>query len=131
MVVRAPVALVALALTASPVAGQAYAPAAQFTEQLPPEARQAAATIDAFHEALRRGDTNAALAMLADDAVIYESGHAERKTEYAAHHLAADAAYAQAVPSTISRRTGGMTDALAWIATEGRTTGSRGRARPS
>lgn len=85
----------------------------------------AAQIVDAFHEALRNGDTKAALALLANDAVIYESGGVERgKAEYAAHHLEADAAFAKAVPSRTIRRSGASDDAVAWVLTEGRTTGS-------
>lgn len=87
----------------------------------PPEAARA---VDAFHAALRRGDTAAALAQLADDVLIFEAGGAERsKAEYAAAHLAGDAAFAQAVPGTLLRRTGGLTGGLAWVASEGRTQG--------
>ena len=88
-------------------------------------ARPAAAVVDAFHAALRRGDTRTALGLLANDALIFESGGVERgKAEYASHHLAADAAFSQAVPSTITRRAGGSVGDLSWIATEGRTTGT-------
>lgn len=88
-------------------------------------ARPAAAVVDAFHAALRRGDTKAALSYLAEKALIYESGGVERgRQEYAAHHLGADAAFAQAVPGTITRRNGEAAGNIAWIATEGRTTGT-------
>ena len=80
---------------------------------------------DAFHAALRRGDTKAALSYLADNALIYEAGGVERgRQEYASHHLGADAAFAQAVPGTVTRRAGDAVGAVAWIATEGRTTGT-------
>jgi ketosteroid isomerase-like protein len=84
-----------------------------------------AAVVDSFHSALRRGDTRAALGLLAGNALIFESGGVERgKAEYASHHLAADAAFSQAVPSTITRRAGEAAGNVAWIATEGRTTGT-------
>lgn len=110
-------------------AGQAAAPApgtgparAGFVA---PSARPAAAVVDAFHAALRRGDTKAALGLLAEDALIFEAGGVERgKAEYASHHLAADAAFSQAVPGTIARRVGEAVGSVAWIATEGRTTGT-------
>ena len=90
-----------------------------------PSARPAAAVVDAFHAALRRGDTKAALAHLADNALIYEAGGIERgKQEYASHHLGADSAFAQAVPSTVTRRAGEAIGNVAWIASEGRTTGT-------
>lgn len=110
----------------------AHEPVAKSTQQnaLPPSARGAAATVDAFHAALHRGDTRSASALLAGDALIFEEGGAERtKTEYAAHHLAADAAFSKVVSSSTVRRSGGSTGMLAWIATEGRMTGTyKGRA---
>lgn len=92
---------------------------------IPVAARPAATVVDAFHQALGRGDTNVALSHLADEALIFESGGVERgKKEYASHHLAADAAFSQAVPSKVIRRTAHVTGATAWVASEGRTTGT-------
>jgi ketosteroid isomerase-like protein len=98
-------------------------------EAVPESARSAAAAVDAFHAALRRGDSAAALALVADEALVFEEGRAERsKAEYAASHAAADAAFSKAVASTRLRRTGHSAADLAWIATESRTKGSfRGR----
>lgn len=110
--------VVALALAfASP--GRAQLPAA------PPEnTRAASAVVDAFHAALGRGDTRAAAALLANDALIYESGGVERgKAEYAAHHLAADAMFAKAMARVVTRRTGGVEGQTAWIASESSTKG--------
>ena len=115
----------------SAVSAQAPAPApAAAVDTIPAAARAAAAAVDSFHAALRRGDTQAALAMLSEDAIIFEEGGAERsRAEYAAHHLGADAAFAKAVPSTRTRRTGFAAGSLAWIASEARTQGSfNGRA---
>lgn len=90
-----------------------------------PSARPAAAVVDAFHEALRHGDTKAAQSHLAESALIYEEGGVERgRQEYASHHLGADSAFAQAVPGSITRRAGEAAGTIAWIATEGRTTGT-------
>lgn len=100
----------------------APAPAAAATpsgEVVSPAARAAAAVVDAFHAALRRGDTRAASALLADDALIFEEGRAERsKAEYAAHHLAADAEFSKAVAGVRTRRRGDAVGEFAWIATE-------------
>lgn len=94
-------------------------------DALAASARPAASVIDAFHAALRRGDTQAALGFLAKEALIFEAGGVERgRAEYASHHLAADAAFSQAVPATITRRAGEAVGNIAWIATEGRTTGT-------
>ena len=90
-----------------------------------PSARGAAATVDALHAALQHGDARAASALLADDVLIFESGEVERsKAEYAGHHLAADIEFTKAVPSTVTRRAGRSTGTMAWIASEGRTTGN-------
>jgi ketosteroid isomerase-like protein len=91
----------------------------------PAPVSQPAAVVDAFHDALRRGDTADAAALLSDDALIFESGGVERsKAEYAAHHLPADAAFAKGVSSQVTRRSGGSSGPLAWVASEGRTKGT-------
>ena len=116
-----------LALAVAPFPAFAHAPEKQAAGQtaLPQSARSAAATVDAFHDALRRGDTNSAAALLADDALVFEGGGVERsKAEYVGHHLPADAAFSQVVSATVTRRTGGSDGALAWIASEGRMTGT-------
>ncbi|WP_332771338.1 nuclear transport factor 2 family protein [Phenylobacterium sp.] len=97
------------------------APAALAAPQAPAEA---AKVIDAFHAALRQGDTAAAAALLTDAVLIFEAGGAERsKAEYASAHLPGDAVFAQAVGSELTRRTGGTSGDLAWAASEGRTRG--------
>ena len=114
------------------LAGNAHAQsesrqAATATElgEVAPSAQPAARVVDAFHAALRGGDTKAALIHLTENALIYEAGGVERgRQEYASHHLAADAAFAQAVPGKITRRAGEEAGNVAWIATEGRTKGT-------
>lgn len=87
--------------------------------------KSAAAAVDSFHAALARGDTSAALALLADDALIFESGEAERsKAEYAGHHLGADAAFSKAVPARLTGRTARADGGLAWVASERRVKGT-------
>jgi ketosteroid isomerase-like protein len=84
----------------------------------------AAAVVDAFHAALKKGDTEAASDLIADNALIFEEGGAERsKAEYAGHHLAADAEFSKGVVSATVRRFGDTAGDVAWVATEGRTTG--------
>lgn len=56
-----------------------------------------AAVVVRHHAALASGDSTAALALLADDAVILESGGIETRAEYRSHHLQADVAFARAV----------------------------------
>lgn len=120
---RATVFAAAMTLMAPLQAHHPASPAGR-TASLPASARVAAAAVDAFHAALRNGNTAAAAALLVGDALIFESGEAQRsKAEYAAHHLGADAAYTQAVPERVTRRAGQAVGNIAWIATEGRTTG--------
>lgn len=88
------------------------------------EAVDAAAVVDTFHAALKRGDTATALALLAPEVMIFEEGGAERsRAEYESHHLGADAAFAAASESTVARRSGRADGDIAWITSEGRTTG--------
>lgn len=97
---------------ATPTAAAAAAPAG------------AAKVVDAFHAALARGDTAGASTFLSDAVLIFEAGGAERsRAEYAAAHLPGDAAFAQAVGSKLTRRTGGASGDRAWVASEGRTKG--------
>ena len=109
---RAPIIVAALGLG---LGGSAFA--------APPAAP--AAVVDAFHAALARGDTRAAGALIADDALIFEEGHAERsKAEYAAQHLPADAEFSHAVRASVTRRTSRTDGAMAWVSSEGRLTGT-------
>ena len=95
-----------------------------------PEAAGAATAVDAFHAALKAGDTAATLALLAPEVMIFEEGGAERsRDEYAAHHLGSDGAFAAASEATVARRSGWADGDVAWITSEGRTTGQfNGRA---
>lgn len=111
------------ALCVPAVAQDAVAPSADASTVEPP-ARAAAAVVDAFHAALAKGDLEGAKALLAADALIYESGGAERgKAEYASHHLPGDAAFTAATKRTVTRRTGHAAGAMAWIASEATVTG--------
>jgi ketosteroid isomerase-like protein len=88
-------------------------------------ARPAARVADAFQAALERGDAARAAALLADDAVIYEEGGAERsKAEYAAEHLPADAEFSKNVRTELRRRTGSAGGGFAWVASEGAMVGT-------
>ena len=94
------------------------------------EATDAAAAVDAFHADLNTGDTAGALTFLAPDVMIFEEGGAERsRDEYASHHLSSDAAFAAASEATVMRRSGWADGDVAWITSEGQTTGQfNGRA---
>ena len=57
--------------------------------------------VNAFHAALKRGDATAALILMAEDVVIFESGGVERnRAEYETHHLKSDAAFSAATTRT-------------------------------
>ena len=84
-------AIAACILAAAPDVGRAQA--------TPADSIALRETIRQFHDALVRGDSAGALALLADDAVILEAGGVETRAEYRAHHLPADIQFAMAVPS--------------------------------
>lgn len=116
--------LAASLLAMTPLVATAQNTGAPLIAAMSSEAQEAAKAVDAFHAALAKGDGAAAAALLAEEALIYEGGHAERsKAEYASHHAGADAAYAAAVPSKLTHRSGVADGSLAWIASESRTTG--------
>ncbi len=123
---RQPFALAAVLFALS--AGSGLAQQTHDTPHVPaPPLRMAGAAeaVDAFQAALRAGDRDAALAVLAEDAIIFEAGGAERsRAEYASHHLEADAAFAAATEATVTRRSGEASGDGAWITSEGRTTGT-------
>jgi ketosteroid isomerase-like protein len=118
---------IAFSLMVALAASQPAQGLAQPAPRLAAPLRQPAAAVDAFHAALCREDTAAAAALLTSDALIYESGRAERsKAEYAAHHLPADAAFAKATRRTVTGRSGQADGNLAWVATETKTVGTFG-----
>lgn len=88
------------------------------------------AVVDAFHAALGSGNADAVLALLSEDVMVLEEGGAERsREEYAGHHLPADMAFAAATEAGVTRRAAWIEGDLAWILTEGRTSGQfNGRA---
>ena len=82
-----------------------------------------------FHDALARGDSVAALAILASDVTILESGDLETRDQYRSHHLPADIGFARAIPS--GRTVQGVTvhGNAAWVSATSVTTGTfNGRA---
>ena len=118
-------------LSATPVFAQEHVHGRdQAAGSVAAEAAEAASAVDAFHAALKAGDTASALTFLAPDVMIFEQGGAERsRDEYASHHLGSDAAFAAASEATVARRSGWADGDIAWITSEGRTTGQfNGRA---
>ncbi len=88
-----------------------------------------AAAVERYHTALASGDSVAALALLAPDAVVLESGGQESLAEYRSHHLPADIGFARAVPSTRSAFRVVVAGDVAWVTSTSETRGEyRGRA---
>lgn len=64
----------------------------------PADSAAVARVVSGFHDALAAGDSARVLELLAPEARILEGGGVETRSEYAAHHLGADMAFAGAVP---------------------------------
>ena len=93
-----------------------------------PDSAAVIEVVDRYHAALARGDSATALQLLASDAVILESGGAESRDEYRAHHLPADIAFAAAVRAqrTVTRVV--VRGDMAWVASTSTSQGEfRGR----
>ena len=73
------------------------------------------AVVAGFHRALARGDSASALASLAPDAIILESGGVESRHEYRTHHLSGDIAFARAVLASASVLQVVVTGDAAWV----------------
>lgn len=78
------VAVTAISSLASPVSAQHEGHGAKG------DSAAVAAVVAKYQEALTSGDSSAALALLADDAVILEAGVVETREQYRSHHLPAD-----------------------------------------
>lgn len=116
--------LAATLVVAVPAIGWAHEPPPArdaASANLSGDAAEAAAVVDAFHAALKAGDVGKAASLVADSALVFEAGGAERsKAEYVASHLPADAAFEASATETLTRRSGAASGDLAWVATEGR-----------
>ena len=85
--------------------------------------------IERFHAALAAGDSTAALALLAPDVAVVESGGRETRDEYRSHHLPGDIAFARAVPRTRAPIAVTLAGDAAWAVSTSVTQGEyRGRA---
>lgn len=119
-----------LALAAPAAIAQEVAPGVGAVQIADETTRPVAAVVDAFHAALGSGNADAVLALLAEDVMVLEEGGAERsRAEYAGHHLPSDMAFAAATEAVVARRAAWIEGDLAWVLTEGRTSGQfNGRA---
>lgn len=66
-------------------------------QSAPDDSAAVAAVVSAYHDALAAGDSTGALALLAEDVVILESGGVETLEEYRSGHLRGDMAFAQGI----------------------------------
>ena len=60
------------------------------TAPAPPNEAEVTAVLESFYGAMKKGDTAAAMNLIAPDAVFLESGALETRAEYEANHLPAD-----------------------------------------
>ncbi len=120
MTMRTPgICLLLLAAIATGAAAQAA----------PDDSAAVARAVAAYHDALARGDSAAALRLLAPDAVILEAGGRETLAEYRSHHLPADIEFTRAVPSRRDPVQVTLAGEVAWAASTSETQGSfNGRA---
>lgn len=92
--------------TSSLMATRAYASSARITREYVrvieqrSDSADVARVVESFHAALAAGDREAAMRLLAPDAIIQESGGVETRADYEGHHLPGDIEFARAVPST-------------------------------
>lgn len=96
------------------VAAPTIHPDSAVAQSLPEQA--VIAVIEAFHQALAAGDSVAALSHLADGVVVLESGGIEDRAAYRAGHLAADMAFAAALPRTLGEMEVTLMGEVAWAA---------------
>jgi ketosteroid isomerase-like protein len=82
-----------------------------------------AAVVDRYHNALRNGDSLAAVARLAADALVLESGSVESREEYRSHHLPADISFARAVKTRRSPVRVTVRGDIAWTTATSTTSG--------
>ena len=93
------------------------------------DSAEVAAVVERYHQALVAGDSAAVLRLLADDAVILESGGVETRDEYRSHHLPGDMAFVRAVKSVRSPLRVVVRGDVAWASSTSTTQGEfRGRA---
>jgi ketosteroid isomerase-like protein len=82
---------------------------------LPSDSTDVLAVLNRFHAALASGDSAAAISLLLPDVKILESGSLETLADYRSHHLAADIAFAKAVPSTRTVVSVNVVGTAAWV----------------
>ena len=122
-VVAVAIILVVAALPAEPQARPESA-----ARGTPADSAAVIAAVERYHRALAEGDTAAALSLLANDAMVLESGEVETGDEYRSHHLPADIQFARTIPSVRGPVRVVLRGDVAWAISTSRTRGEyRGR----
>jgi ketosteroid isomerase-like protein len=98
--------------------------AAPASAQVAGDSVAVARVVERYHHALASGDSAAALALLAPEAVIIESGGVESRQEYRSHHLPADIAFVRAVKTTRSPVHVTVRGDVAWTSARSTTRGN-------
>jgi ketosteroid isomerase-like protein len=125
LVLRLRVPLLRSAIALLTVAAFGGVASAEGTSSAPRvEQRTATAIADAFNDAIARGDSAAARALLMPGVLIFESGDAERSAdEYSRHHLLSDIEFmARMQIEQLSRNADGD-QTTSWVATKSRMRG--------
>jgi ketosteroid isomerase-like protein len=99
-------------ISACAIGGMPMAAVAQATSTDSIVVREA---VQRFHDALARGDSAVALALLGEDAIVLEAGGIESRAEYRAHHLPGDMRFAAAVPSKLGPLRVVLAGDVAWV----------------
>jgi|SRR5437762_2402579 len=88
------------------------------------DATEITRAVEGFHGALALGDRTAALALLAPDALILESGESQMRAEYEREHLAEDIAFVSATKTERSPLVIRQDGNVAWTTATSKTTGT-------
>ena len=122
-----------LVLASQTIGAQSSAVSSSLPASAQPSASQGdsasvASVIERFHTALTTGDSITAMSLLANDAVILESGGVETRAEYQTHHLQGDISYAKSMKTARGPIKVSVRGDVAWASSTSTTTGeSRGR----
>ena len=106
-------ALLMVGLAGNPVAAQTSAP----------DEAAVTAVVDAFHAALKSGNSAAAMRLLAPDVLLIEVGAIETRTEYEKNHLPADIEFEKTVSNVHKPYRVTVAGTTAWAVTTSDTKG--------
>lgn len=73
------------------------------------------AAVDAFHTALKTGDSKGAMALIAPDAVFIEAGNIETRQQYEENHLPADIEFEREIQSRQTTQRLVVEGDVAWV----------------